>query len=62
MSIERRMHPSGRPVRVDRSVSIERAQPRVPYDEPLTPRLRRPINTVAIGFGLPPLPEYDAEG
>ena len=52
MSIERRMHPSGRPLRTDRVVSIERGQPRIPPDEPLTPRLRRPAYTMAIGFGL----------
>lgn len=44
----RRPHPSGRPRRVDYNKEI--GYPRIPNDEPLTPRLRKREFEQAIGF------------
>ena len=41
-------HPSGRPIKEDRYVRF--SLPRVPWDQPLTPSLRRGTRTEAIGF------------
>jgi hypothetical protein len=48
MSDDRRKHPSGKPIRPDRETRIPVL--RCPYDEPLTPGLRRKTGTPAIGF------------
>ena len=46
--IDRKPHPSGRPIRKEfvKRLSFSR----VPYNEPLTPGLRKPQPTNAIGF------------
>jgi hypothetical protein len=43
-----REHPSGRPIHHPRLRRL--SIPRPPHDEPLTPGLRRPIRSEAIGF------------
>lgn len=56
MNPKRPQHPSGRPIRRD---EFKRPPyPRVPCDEPLTPRLRQPWPLDAIGF----VHSFDAEG
>lgn len=50
MDRERPQHPSGKPIRTRGYVRLP--IPRLPPDEPLTPGLRRPWRTEAIGFGI----------
>jgi hypothetical protein len=50
-------HPSGRPVARSRTVRLPIT--REPPDEPLTPGLRRPVATCAIGFHVDAIPDDD---
>lgn len=57
--MERKPHPSGRPIRKQniRALGFNRR----PYDEPLTPGLRREEKTNAIGFTARIVSEDDDE-
>ncbi len=54
-----RRHPSGRPER--RIATVPLPITRAPPDEPLTPGLRRPSPTAAIGFHVEALADTDDE-
>ena len=57
--MERRRHPSGRPLKRRQSGPLSR--PRLPPEEPLTPGLRSQANVNAIGFHADLIASEDSE-